>query len=366
MKELADWLTRGTSLEAGRKLPYLGSGSIAGIEALARLAAAGVEIGFDPGAMGGGDDPLDEYFKKIEGGSPDQIAKFLQWAEIEGKKGTRTVSCQGISLPLNDYKSRLEGIHSRKQQVAPEGSIGLARPVTAPSLRDQIQVMRRVQNGEAEAKKKKEKEEAMEQLRPEAISQRLRHLVRDFPLMRESVALLEKARAPQLMSEVSDYLMDNGSDRLVGRSFILQSHDRGQPYRLVARNIGTEKEIPVLCVVGIPEALQNLNVTDPTDSVLSADSSLPIEGAMIKISQNRRIRFVAEQCFGFAYPIKEGDEFYLEGRQNDTALRIYAGKTKELTISVSAFGGVERALIVQPDEISITNVLIDILAGLKK
>jgi hypothetical protein len=59
-------------------LEYLGSGSAAGIEALARLAAAGVEIGFNPEEMGGGDDPFADYFGKVEAAGAGQTNKFLQ------------------------------------------------------------------------------------------------------------------------------------------------------------------------------------------------------------------------------------------------------------------------------------------------
>lgn len=94
-------------------LSYLGSGSVAGAEALVRLAVAGVEIGFDPEAMGGGDDPLIDYFGKIETAGADQVNKFLQWADEQEQIGTRQVNVKGVNIPLVAYRARLEEIRNQ-------------------------------------------------------------------------------------------------------------------------------------------------------------------------------------------------------------------------------------------------------------
>lgn len=100
--------------------PYLGSGSTAGIEALARLAATGIEIGFDPEAMGGGEDPFADYFNKVEVAGLGKVDEFFKWADEQIQRGVKTVKIQGEEISLIDYKVRLEEIRSRKQQLEPK------------------------------------------------------------------------------------------------------------------------------------------------------------------------------------------------------------------------------------------------------
>ncbi|MBI2309533.1 hypothetical protein HYU89_01420 [Candidatus Collierbacteria bacterium] len=358
-------------------LPYLGSGSAAGIEALARLTAAGVEIGFNPKAMGGGDDPFADYFGKVETAGADQTNKFLQWADEQTQRGVKTVKVQGADILLADYRARLEEIRVRKQQVIPEVTIPLAGIGTEPSLIsliDEVQALRSTREGEAEAKKKKEQEEALAQLRPEIISNKLKKISADSPMCRESVDSLERLHVPQLISESTNYLTSDGSNRFAGKGFFIEDMDSKPPYRLAAKAIGVNKGVPTLSITafcGQPmsfldtgkELSQHIIVNTPPENVISLRDEIAIE-----ITQKRCFKYLAEKCFGFSYPAKEGDEFYLPESSRDTfAIRFSTMKTDgKLGLYVTVEANLGGKLIAQPNETNVKRAMVDILAGMER
>lgn len=65
--------------------------------------------------MGGGGGPVDEYFARIEAASQEQINKFLEWAEQQGISGVSLVNIGGVTVPLSEYKLRMEQVLKSKQ-----------------------------------------------------------------------------------------------------------------------------------------------------------------------------------------------------------------------------------------------------------
>lgn len=337
-------------------LPYLDSGSAARIEAPARLVATGETNINDLEAMGGGgDDPLKEYFKKIEGASPDWINNLFQWIEQEEQKGTRTVNHQGISLPLNNFKSRLEEVRARKQQIVPEAPTAIAGSRNALSLTDEVQALRSAWEDELQTKKKNEVEEALAQLRPEAISQRLRQVCIDVPAARESAELLEKARAPRLMSEVAAYLMSDKSNKGVDEIRDL-SDDPPDSCYLFGRKFDTIKSNPKVSISPFYEEQTSLQ-----------RSREIFEGVSIEIRQTRIPRYVTERCSGITllYPNKVGDKFWRREDVSHFTVDVRAGKI-DGKLAVSVRGGGQSDNLFKPSETDIKRALVNILAGLKE
>lgn len=193
-------------------VPYLGSGSDAGIEALARLAAAGVEIGFDPEAMGGGDDPLADYFGKVEAAGEDQANKFLQWADEQIQRGAKTAKIQGTDISLTDYRERLNEIRSRKQQIIPKFSDD-SDILPSRSFSEEVKALRVARKLDEETQRVREEAAARKMLDLGFVSRELTQLF-DIPAAKESVSLLLSVRAPELITELANYFQGPETDGL--------------------------------------------------------------------------------------------------------------------------------------------------------
>lgn len=199
--------------ELEENLPYLGSGSDAGIEALVRLAVAGVEIGFDPEAMGGGADPFTDYFGKVEAAGADQANKFLQWADEQIQRGAKTAKIQGVDISLTDYRERLNEICSRKQQIIPKFSDD-SDILFSRSFSEEVKALRTARKLDEEAQRVREEAEAHKMLDLEFVAKELTQLLDSAPVARESVSLLLLVRAPELIIGLANYFQEPETDGL--------------------------------------------------------------------------------------------------------------------------------------------------------
>lgn len=227
-------------------LQYLGSGSIAGAEALVRLVAAGVEIGFDPEAMGGGDDPFIDYFGKVEAAGEGQSNKLLQWADEQAQKGVKNVTVQGLAISLADYRERLNEIRSRKQQIIPKFSDD-SDILPSRSFSEEIKVLRAARKLDEETQRVKEEAEARKMLNLGIVTKELKQLRGSVPAARESATLLLEVRTPELIMELANYFEEPEIDVLGKR----REHD-GFSFLQEDTLLRVDKDVPRITVGTVP------------------------------------------------------------------------------------------------------------------